>query len=99
MNISAKLMHITEAGRSPKASVGATAASEARIEEGLGGGGAGPGGFGMPFSAKVQNFPHFEGMRCFMLFLVLFFFASLPFWTPSFQNRDSEMVLKRLFSE
>ena len=32
---------ITEAGRSPKAFVGAIAASEARKEEGVGGGGAG----------------------------------------------------------
>ena len=69
------------------------------MEEGLGGGGAGLGGFRMPFSAKVQNFSHFEGMRFFMFFWGLFFFASLPCWTPSFQNRDSEMVLKRLFSE
>ena len=54
---------ITEAGRSPKASVGATAASEARIEEGVGGGGAGHGWFLRLFSTKVQNFHHFEDIR------------------------------------
>ena len=38
------VLFFTEAGRSPKASVGANAAGEARKEEGVGGGGAGPAG-------------------------------------------------------